>query len=85
MDLHTNKKEEKKSAKEIFRLLANEYERGAESTGVMLHHAKMEEEDFETLDQLLKELSKRSIRTVFFSEMLPGGGVEKLEIEANHV
>ncbi|MCO5142234.1 MAG: hypothetical protein M9962_03990 [Oligoflexia bacterium] len=85
LDLHTNKKEGRKTAKEIFHSLAKAYESGAESTGVMLHHTKMIDEDYETLDLLLKELSKRCIQSVFFSEMLPGGSLQKLEIEANHV
>lgn len=84
IDLHTRKDGVKLSAKEIFRDLARRQEAGHDSVGVMLHHCKMNEEDFTILDELLKELSKRNIQSVFFSDMLPGSE-RRVDIEVGHV
>jgi hypothetical protein len=64
--------------------LAKANEEGRDFVGVMLHHSKMLDEDFQILDELLKNLSKRSIQSVFFSDMLPGNG-RRLDIEVGHV
>lgn len=84
IDLHTRKDGVKHSAKEIFQQLARCNEEGRDSVGVMLHHSKMVAEDFEILDELLKNLSKRSIQSVFFSDMVPGFE-RRVEPEVSHV
>lgn len=84
VDLHTSKEAKKPTAKEIFRQLAKYNEEGRESLGVMLHHTKMTEDDYAILDELLKDLSKRSIQTVFFSDMLPGFE-RRADSEVSHV
>lgn len=72
IDLHTRKDGERLEAKEIFRDLARRHEAGDDHAGVMLHHGVMNDEDFATLDELLRNLSKRNIRSVFYSDMIPG-------------
>lgn len=72
IDLHTRKDNERLGAKEIFRDLARRHEAGEDHAGVMLHHGRMTDEDFATLDELLKNLTKRNIRSVFYSDMIPG-------------
>jgi len=84
LDLHTSKTGARLSAKEIFRELARRNEAGHECSGVMLHHCRMTDEDFQTLDELLKDLSKRCIPTNFFSDMVPGMGRTR-DIEVTHV
>lgn len=84
VDLHTSREATKPSAKEIFRQLAKYNEEGRESLGVMLHHTKMTEDDYTILDELLKDLSKRSIQSVFFSDMLPGFE-RRADSEVSHV
>lgn len=84
LDLHTRKDGLRLDGQEIFRALANRQEEGHAVTGVMLHHCKMEEADFEALDLLLKQMSKRSIESMFFSEMLPEGA-RRRGIEVSHV
>jgi peptidoglycan/xylan/chitin deacetylase (PgdA/CDA1 family) len=83
MDLHTNKIQ-KLQAKEAFSILSKKYEQGEEFTGVMLHHANMTEEDFEILEDLLKELRKRNIFSCFYSDLIPGFE-RRTEIEVGHV
>ncbi len=84
LDLHTRKDSLRSSAKEIFRYLARRNEEGADFVGVMLHHDKMTEEDFSTLDDLLKELTKRNISSCFFSDLIPGSE-RRAERELGHV
>jgi len=84
IDLHTSKSPVRLSAKEIFRELARRNEAGIDCTGVMLHHCKMTEEDFSILDDLLKEISKRGIASLFFSDLVPGNE-RRREIEMSHV
>ena len=57
---------------------------GDDFAGVMLHHCRMTDEDFATLDELLKDLSKRSIYSCFFSDLIPGSE-RRREIEVTHV
>jgi hypothetical protein len=83
LDLHTNKIK-KFTSKEAFSHLAKQYEQGEEFVGVMLHHASMKEEDFETLEELLKNLRKRNIFSCFFSDLIPGFE-RRAEIEVGHV
>ena len=82
--MHTQKNETKLTAKEIFRELARFNDEGRDFAGIMLHHARMEENDFLVLDELLKELTKRNIQSVFFSDMLPGSE-RRTGIEVGHV
>jgi hypothetical protein len=84
VDLHTRKDGSRLTAKEIFQGLARANESGIDSMGVMLHHGKMTDADFETLDELLKNLSKRCIQSVFFSDMLPGSE-RRVDQELSHV
>lgn len=84
LDLHTRKDDARMSAKEIFQALARGHEEGRDAMGVMLHHGRMTEGDFETLDELLKNLCKRSIQSVFFSDMLPGSE-RRVDQELSHV
>jgi hypothetical protein len=72
LDLHTRSGGERLEAKDIYRQLAALHEAGRDHAGVMLHHAKMTDADFATLDEVLKNISKRSIQSVFFSDMVPG-------------
>lgn len=82
LDLHFS--EVKLTAKEIFRELARKNEAGQDCTGVTIHHGKMVDEDFDILDELLRELSKRSINTCFFSDLIPGN--ERLQnIDIVHI
>jgi hypothetical protein len=83
IDLHTNKTK-KFESKELFRLLANKFEAGEEFTGVMLHHNVMTDEDFQTLEELLKELTKRNIFSCFYSDLIPGFE-RRVESEVGHV
>ncbi len=83
LDLHTNKKL-KFESKEIFRSLASKFEAGEEFTGVMLHHNVMTDEDFQTLEELLKELTKRNIFSCFYSDLIPGFE-RRVESEVGHV
>jgi hypothetical protein len=72
LDLHTRKDGERLAPKEIFHFLRLRHEMGEDHAGVMLHHNRMTDEDFATLDELLRDLSKRSIQTSFFSDLIPG-------------
>jgi hypothetical protein len=72
LDLHTRKDGERLGHKEIFHTLRERHEMGEDHTGVMLHHNRMTDEDFATLDELLRDLAKRSIQTSFFSDLIPG-------------
>lgn len=83
IDLHTSKKI-KYSHKELFRLLASKYEAGEEFTGIMLHHNVMTDEDFDTLEGLLKDLTKRNIYSCFYSDLIPGFE-RRVEAEVGHV
>ncbi len=83
IDLHTSKKL-KPSSKDLFRTLAAKYEAGEEFTGIMLHHSVMTEEDFEVLESLLKDLTKRNIYSCFYSDLIPGFE-RRAEAEVGHV
>lgn len=72
------------SAKEIFQELAKWHDEGKDFSGIKLNHSEMKENDFEKLDELLKELSKRNIQTVFFSDM-HRGSERRTGIEVGHV
>lgn len=61
-----------RSGRELFREVARYFEAGREFTGIALEHASMNDEDFAALDELLKEMSKRCVQSVFFSDLLPG-------------
>jgi hypothetical protein len=84
LDLHTAKGGKRLSAKEIFAQLAARHEAGQDFSGVMLHHCKMTDEDFATLDGLLKEISKRGIASCFFSDLSPGSE-RRCDIGVTHV
>jgi hypothetical protein len=84
LDLHTRKDGHRLSAAQIFRQLALWNEEGKNSAGIMLHHNRMTDSDFLEMDTLLKELSKRNIQTVFFSDMVPGSE-RRSELESFHV
>lgn len=84
LDLHTRKDGERLSAPDIFRALSLRQEAGEDHTGVMLHHNRMTEEDFATLDEVLRELSRRGVPTFFFSELAPGFE-RRLSPELDHV
>ena len=82
LDFHVRK--EKHTAKDLFSHLARAHEAGTDFVGIGLRHAELSSDDLEVIDGLLKNLSKRSIQTVFFSDMLPGFE-QRLEMESGHL
>ncbi|RZA05016.1 MAG: hypothetical protein EOP11_13820 [Proteobacteria bacterium] len=84
LDLHTRKDGERLSAEEILRSLSARQDAGEDHAGVMLHHNRMTADDFTTLNQLLKDLSRRGIQAAFFSELL-AGPERRVNPELSHV
>lgn len=68
LDLHTRKDGSRLPAESILSAL-EEARNGGPFLGVMLHHNRMEEADFETLAAVLGALSARQVESHFYSEL----------------
>jgi hypothetical protein len=69
LDLHTDKKNQWQNVE----LIGAEIERQLQTNsrvGIMLHHCKMSDKDFDNLDLLLQDLNAKSRPTFFFSELV---------------